>query len=102
MQEVATLEGLFCIGVDADNWETLEAAHPCLVSSAMKLITPGVVDLISMIQAGKSEGGNHFGGAGLAPFHDFDGKIDQAIKDKLVEIDKGLKDGSLKTGYAPQ
>jgi basic membrane protein A and related proteins len=102
LQEVAAHEGLYCIGVDADQWETLEAAHPCLVSSAMKLITPGVVDIISMIHDGKSQGGNYFGGAGLAPFHDFDGKLDQAIKDKLVEIDKGLKDGSLKTGYAPK
>jgi basic membrane lipoprotein Med (substrate-binding protein (PBP1-ABC) superfamily) len=38
---------VFCIGVDTDQWETLPAAHPCLVSSAMKLITPSVVDLIN-------------------------------------------------------
>ena len=58
LQEVAaavTAGGtLFCIGVDTDQWETLPAAHPCLVSSAMKLITPGVVDLI-----GKLCGGRH-------------------------------------------
>ena len=90
---------VWCIGVDTDQWETLEAAHPCLVSSAMKLITPGIVELVSQIKEGTVKGGNYFGGAGLAPFHDFDSKIDQAIKDKLAEIDKGLKDGSLQTGY---
>lgn len=103
LQEVATAASggatVWCIGVDTDQWETLEAAHPCLVSSAMKLITPGIVDIVTQIKEGKAQGGNYFGGAGLAPFHDFDSKIDQAIKDKLVEIDKGLKDGSLKTGY---
>lgn len=106
LQEVAAAASsgkeVYCIGVDTDQWETLEAAHPCLVSSAMKLITPGVVELINAANDGKFPGGNAFGGAGLAPFHDFDGKIDQAIKDKLAEIDKGLKDGSLQTGYAPK
>jgi basic membrane protein A len=106
LQEVAAAasagQEVYCIGVDTDQWETLGAAHPCLVSSAMKLITPGVVELVNAANEGKFPGGNHYGGAGLAPFHDFDAKIDQAIKDKLAEIDKGLKDGSLQTGYAPQ
>jgi basic membrane protein A len=103
LQEVASAASggkeVWCIGVDTDQWETLEAAHPCLVSSAMKLITPGIVEIVKQIKDGKAQGGNYFGGAGLAPFHDFDSKLDQAIKDKLTEIDKGLKDGSLKTGY---
>jgi basic membrane protein A len=105
LQEVAaeaeTGAEVYCIGVDTDQWETLPAAHPCLVSSAMKLITPGVVELIDMAQAGTFPGGNYFGGAGLAPFHDFDAEIPQEVKDKLAEIDVALKDGSLQTGYAP-
>jgi basic membrane protein A len=106
LQEVAAAPGagtdLFCIGVDTDQWETLPAAHPCLISSAMKLITPSVVELIGMYGAdGAMTSGNFFGGAGLAPFHDFEDKIPQEVKDKLVEIDAGLKDGSLTTGYQP-
>jgi basic membrane protein A len=105
LQEVAAAEGagttLFCIGVDTDQWETLPAAHPCLVSSAMKLITPGVVELVTMANEGTFPGGNHFGGAGLASFHDFDASVPQAVKDTLAEIDAALKDGSLETGYNP-
>jgi basic membrane protein A len=106
LQEVAAAAGagtdLFCIGVDTDQWETLPAAHPCLISSAMKLITPSVVELIGMYGAdGTMTSGNFFGGAGLAPFHDFEDKIPQEVKDKLAEIDAGLKDGSLTTGYQP-
>jgi basic membrane protein A len=92
----------YCIGVDTDQWETLPAAHPCLVSSAMKLITPGVVELIMMARDGAFPGGNYYGGAGLAPFHDFEDEIPQEVKDKLAEIDAALKDGSLQTGYNPQ
>lgn len=82
--ETAGVAGTYCIGVDSDQWETVPEAHACLVSSAMKLITPGVIDLIKLGFAGQFPAGNFFGGAGLAPFHDFDAQITQEIKDKLA------------------
>jgi basic membrane protein A len=100
--EVASTEGLYCIGVDVDQWETVPEAHPCLVTSAMKLITPAVFQLISdFAEDGTMAGGNYFGPVGLAPFHDFDSQISQEMKDTLAEIDAGLKDGSISTGYTP-
>jgi basic membrane protein A len=45
--------------------------------------------------------GNYVGPVGLAPFHDFEDQISQEIKDKLAEIDAGLQDGSIETGYVP-
>ena len=68
----------------------------------MKLITPGVVELINTYAAdGTMTSGNAFGGAGLAPFHDFESVVPQEVKDKLAEIDAALNDGSLTTGYQP-
>ena len=99
--EVAGTEGAFCIGVDTDQWETVPEAHPCLVSSAVKLITPGIFDLIEMSTQGEFPAGNFFGAAGLAPFHDLGDQVPQEVKDTLVEIDAGLKDGSVETGYNP-
>ncbi len=99
LQETATHEGLYCIGVDTDQWETVPAAHPCLVSSATKEITPSVEELIANAAQGQYESGNYFGGAGLAPFHDFEDQIPQEIKDELAEIQAGLLDGSISTGY---
>ncbi len=103
LQEIATAEGagetVFCIGVDTDQWNTVPAAHPCLVSSAMKLITPGVVDLVNLASEGAFPGGNYFGDADLAPFHDFDDMIPQELKDLLEETKAGLIDGSIDTGY---
>jgi basic membrane protein A len=98
--EVASQEGAFCIGVDSDQWETVPEAHACLISSAMKLITPGVVELVKAAHGDSFPAGNYFGGSGLAPFHDFDGAIPQEVKDQLATIDAGLKDGSISTGYA--
>ena len=99
LEETATHDGLFCIGVDSDQWNTVPAAQPCLISSAMKLITPGVQELIKSAQEDKFPSGNYFGGAGLAPFHDFEDVIPNDVKENLEEIDKGLKDGSISTGY---
>ncbi len=99
LEETATHAGLYCIGVDSDQWETVPGAQPCLISSAMKMITPGVVELVKLAKDGKFPGGNYFGGAGLAPYHDFDSKIPADVKSKIESVDKGLKDGSIKTGY---
>lgn len=106
LQEVAAAveagKELYCIGVDTDQWETLPAAHPCLVSSAVKEITPSVVDLVAKFAAdGTMTSGNYFGSAGLAPFHDFEDKVPQEVKDKLAEISAGFADGSVSTGYQP-
>lgn len=94
-------ESVYCIGVDTDQWETVPEAHSCLVSSAMKLITPGMFDLIELSNNGEFPGGNYFGDAGLAPFHDFEDQIPQDVKDSLDEIAAGLQDGSITTGYNP-
>lgn len=99
--EVAGDSGKYCIGVDTDQWETVPEAHPCLVSSAMKLIIPGVFGLIQSARDGAFPAGNFVGEVGLAPFHDFDSQIAQEIKDRLAEIDAGLRDGSISTGYNP-
>jgi basic membrane protein A len=101
LQETAGVEGAYCIGVDSDQWETVLEAHACLVSSAMKLIVPGVFGLIQNHVDGSFPAGNTVGPVGLAPFHDFDSQVSQEIKDTLAEIDGMLSDGSLSTGYNP-
>ena len=99
--ETAGQEGLWCIGVDTDQWETVPEAHPCLVTSAMKLITPVTYDLIQQSVNGTFPGDIYVGPVGLAPFHDFDSVISDEIKAELERIDAGLKDGSIETGYVP-
>ena len=99
--QTAGNESLWCIGVDSDQWETVPEAHPCLISSAMKLITPGVIDLATMSVNGEFPGGNYFGTVGLAPFHDHEAAVPQEVKDLLATTDAGLQDGSISTGWDP-
>ncbi len=99
--EAAGNDGLFCIGVDTDQWETLPEAHPCLISSAMKHINPAVFELIKASHEANFPEGNFDGEVGLAPFHDFESEVSQTIKTRLNEIDARLRDGSISTSLVP-
>jgi basic membrane protein A len=102
LQEVAKHpnagNGVYCIGVDSDQWDTVPAAQKCLITSAVKNITEGTTELVVKAKDGEFEGLVSMGTAGLAPFHDFDSKIPADIKTKVGDITKQMKDGTLKTG----
>jgi basic membrane protein A and related proteins len=99
--EVAKKDGAYCVGVDSDQWETVPEAHACLVTSAMKLITPGVFDLIAAAKDGTMPSGNFIGQVGLADFHDFDDDIPADVKTKVSQISADVLAGKIPTGYNP-
>jgi basic membrane protein A len=102
LREIAKQAGagtsIYCIGVDTDQWGTVPEAQPCLVTSAEKLISDGVTELVNAAKDGTIAGGNYTGKTGLAPFHDFDSKLSADIKDKVATVVAGLADGSIATG----
>ncbi len=94
-------KGVYAIGVDTDQYLTMPEAQKVLLSSALKLETPGVMALIKLAKDGKLPKGNFTGEAGYAPFHDLDGKVPANVKAKMEEIAKALTAGTLKTNVAP-
>ena len=102
LAEIAKENGdVFCIGVDKDQWESLPEAHPCLVTSAMKLIPPAVVELINASVEGRFPAGDFVGDVGLAPYHDFDDEVPDDVKTQVEEITEGVLSGQIPTGYTP-
>lgn len=90
------------IGVDADQYYTIgDQYKSALLSSAMKLLAPGVFNLIKTAQAGTFKGGNNTGEVSLAPYHDWASKVPDDVKAKIDTVTKGLTDGSIKTCVAP-
>ncbi|KAB2862078.1 MAG: BMP family ABC transporter substrate-binding protein, partial [Anaerolineae bacterium] len=89
----------YCIGVDVDQWLTLPEAHPCLVSSSMKLLDAGVATLILQTMDNTIKDGNYFGQVGLAPFHDFDDAIPVEVKLELEQLANDLRTGKVETGF---
>jgi basic membrane protein A len=92
---------LWCIGVDTDQWETVPEAHPCLITSAVKLIMPGVVEIIGEASQGLFVPGNRFGRVGLADFHDHESAVTDEMRIDLDRIESGLTSGAIETGYSP-
>jgi basic membrane protein A len=90
-----------CVGVDTDQWETVPEAHPCLITSAMKLIDAGVVELVGAVQDGSIEGGNFFGQVGLADYHDLADRVPADVQTQIDEITEGVLSGEIPTGYEP-
>ncbi len=105
LQETAKTSGagdkVFCVGVDLDQWDTLPAAHPCLITSAEKHEKDGIGTLLKAIKDGSIKPGNFYGTAGISGFHDFDSKVPADVKTKVADVVKKLEDGSQATGYKP-
>ena len=97
----AAQAGAYAIGVDSDQYFTLPEAAPRMLSSAMKLITPGVFDLVKAANDGSFPVGNVFGTAGYAPYHDLDSEVPAEVKAEMENIFNGLADGSITTDVPP-
>jgi len=93
----AAAKGVYAIGVDVDQYFTLPEAAPMLLSSAMKLETPGVAALINLAKNGAFPAGNYMGTAGYAPYHDLDSKVPANVKSMMEELAKGLVNGTIQT-----
>jgi len=99
-------KGLAAIGVDVDQYNTYPEVKDALVSSAMKNVDVSVFDFLTALKDGNAKAGImtaniQNGGVGLAPFHDWESKVPDAVKAKIKEATDGLKNGTLQTGYKP-
>jgi basic membrane lipoprotein Med (substrate-binding protein (PBP1-ABC) superfamily) len=99
-------KGLMAIGVDVDQYNTYPEVKDALISSAAKNVDAAVYEYLKAVN-GKTDKAGIFtadlknAGIGLAPYHDWDSKIPQAVKDKVKQAAEDLKSGKLQTGYKP-
>ena len=101
----AVTRGAYGIGADIDQYYTLPAAAPHLYASILKLIAPGIAELIKTArgnQAGTSvfPTGNYLGQIGLSPYHDLDSSIPDAVKLRMTELSPASISGETPTGVS--
>jgi basic membrane lipoprotein Med (substrate-binding protein (PBP1-ABC) superfamily) len=99
-------KGLMAIGVDVDQYNTYPEVKDALLSSAAKNVDAAVYNYLKAVKNGSVKAGIMTanlgnGGIGLTPYHDWDSKIPQAVKDKIKAATEDLKSGKLQTGYKP-
>jgi basic membrane protein A and related proteins len=88
------------VGVDADAYETAPDLKDLFLTSILKGIKVGVSDVVSAAGEGDFSSEPYVGtlendGVGLAPFHDFESKVDPALMDELDTIKQGIIDGEI-------
>ncbi len=97
--------GKWGIGVDVDQYNTLPNEKDILLTSVMKRLDNAVYTVIEDTINGNFGGGGVYvgtlenGGVGLAPFHDYEGDIPTDVKQALEDIQQGIIDGSINTGW---
>lgn len=90
-------KGFPVIGVDFDQYITLPEVKACIMSSATKDLVNGVHDLIVAAAEGNFTGGEVFGPAALAPYHEWEDKIPDEVKALLEETAAAIAAGEVKT-----
>jgi basic membrane protein A len=103
LSAVCEATGVLAIGAETDQYGTIPELQKCLLSSATKNVKGAVHDALIRIASGQFQAGLHIdnaatGGVVLAPFHNFDSQVPQAVKDLLATTLAGLADGSITTG----
>jgi basic membrane protein A and related proteins len=89
------------IGVDSDQFLTLTDPGDTILTSAIKRVDQGVFLVCKAASEGKFPGGTNvtYGladdGVGIAPYHDFDAKVPQTIKDAVEKAKTGITGGTV-------
>ena len=98
----AAQAGAYAIGVDTDQYWTLPDAAPLMLSSAMKLITPGVFELLKLAKENNFPSGNYLGDVTYAPYHDLQNEVPAEVQTIMQQIIGGLRDGSIETNVSSE
>jgi len=104
----AAQAGAWVIGVDQDEYMTTfkqgkAQGSDKILSCAMKHIDNAVYEAIRLGVQGQFSGGTRLfnaenNGIGLAPFHEAENSVSDAVKKRLNEVAEGLKNGKIRTG----
>jgi basic membrane protein A len=98
--------GVWGVGVDVDQYNTLPNEKDILITSTIKRLDMAVFGVVQSVVDGTFAGGGVYvgtlenEGVGMAAFHDFEGQIPAQIVADLEEIRLGLIDGTIETGWA--
>jgi basic membrane protein A len=88
------------IGADSDTYETDSDNSDLFLTSVLKGIKQATDDVTTQAGSGDFSNEPYVGtlendGVGIAPFHDFDDKVDAGLSDELDTIKAGIIDGSI-------
>ncbi len=105
--EACKEKGALFIGVDADQYLTVPNSGDVMLTSMMKRVDVAVFETIKAAVEGTFPGGTiktfglKEGGVDLAPFHDFESKVPQSIKDAVAKAREDIISGKITVPTTP-
>jgi basic membrane protein A len=101
--EAASASDVMAIGVDVDQYFSVPAVRPALITSAVKNVDVAAADAVAAFANGELEAGVRRsslanGGVGLAPFHDWDDRITDDCRTAVDETMERLVSGPTTAG----
>jgi basic membrane protein A len=101
MAAVLDAGNAYFIGVDVDQFISVPGYESIMLSSELKRIDNAVFEAIKEAIAGPFASNLYVGtlandGVGMAPYHDLDSKVPQALKDEITALEAALVDGTVK------
>jgi basic membrane protein A and related proteins len=97
--------GKWAIGVDTDQYQTLVDEQDILLTSCLKRMDRAVNQVVTAALDNQFWGGTLFVGnlanlgVGLAPYHDFEDQIPTRLKKEIIDIQRRILEGEIKTGW---
>ncbi len=94
-------QGALFIGVDVDQYFSVEGSGDVMLTSAMKSLETAVFETIKAVVEGTFVGGENRtfgiaeGGVDIAPFHDFEDAVSQEIRDAVEAARQDVINGTV-------
>ena len=101
----AKARGKWAIGVDTDQYHTLVDERDALLTSCLKRMDRAVQHAVTAALDNQFWGGTRYvgnlanRGVGLAPFHAYEDRIPDTLKQELVDLQRGILEGRIATGW---
>jgi basic membrane protein A len=96
--------GVLLVGVDFDQFFEAPQYADLWLTSVRKRYDVAVADVMQLVQNGRFRGGRLFtatlanGGVDIAPFHDLRSRVPAWLRKRLPALEKGIANGSIRTG----
>jgi len=96
----AGMRGAYVIGADIDQYYALPGLAPRILTSVLKMIAPGIVDLLraarqAQTQTGTYPAGNYPGQIGFAPYHELASLVHEDVRQKMFALPQTLLSGKI-------
>jgi phosphate/phosphite/phosphonate ABC transporter binding protein len=97
--------GFTMIGVDTDYYERFPENQSIYLTSVLKNIDVAVFEAVKAMNDGSFQGGTNYvgtfdnGGVGVAPYHDFEDKVPDELKQEVEALQAQIAAGEISTGW---